>query len=115
VFGVLKSGTWGWVLPKSGAPTLWDVSLTAWLILAGGFLLWLFLEWEARQEAHGRDPLVRRTLFRVRQLRGGLRMFFFQYFVQSGVFFVALFCAGGIPKTQPKSAPTELILDPELT
>src|SRR5262249_24652681 len=26
--------------------------------------------------------------FRVRQLRGGLRMFFFQYFIQSGVFFV---------------------------
>ena len=28
---------------------------------------------------------------------------------------LALFCAGGIPKTQPKSAPKELILDPELT
>jgi hypothetical protein len=27
---------------------------------------------------------------------------------------VALFCAGGIPKTQPKSAPKELVLDPEL-
>jgi hypothetical protein len=28
---------------------------------------------------------------------------------------LALFCAGGIPKTQPKSAPKELILDTELT
>jgi hypothetical protein len=28
---------------------------------------------------------------------------------------VALFCAGGIPKTQPKEAPKELVLDPELT
>jgi hypothetical protein len=26
---------------------------------------------------------------------------------------VALFCAGGIPKTQPKSAPKELVLDPQ--
>jgi Na+/melibiose symporter-like transporter len=28
---------------------------------------------------------------------------------------LALFCAGGIPRTQPKSAPAELILDPEST
>jgi hypothetical protein len=27
---------------------------------------------------------------------------------------VALFCAGGIPKIQPKSAPKELVLDPEV-
>src|SRR5215472_11917923 len=88
VFGVLKSGTWGWLHPKSGAPVLWGISLTLWFIVGGGFLLWLFLEWEGRREAHGQEPLVNRTLFRVRQLRGGLRMFFFQYFVQSGIFFV---------------------------
>jgi MFS family permease len=88
VLGVLQSGTWGWVQPKSGGRELWGISLTFWFIVSGVFLLWLFLEWETRQEARGREPLVRRTLFRVRQLRGGLRMFFFQYFVQSGVFFV---------------------------
>jgi MFS family permease len=88
VFGVLKSGTWGWVQPKSGARELWGISWTFWLIVTGGVLLWVFLEWEARREAHGQEPLVRRSLFRVRQLRGGLRMFFFQYFIQSGVFFV---------------------------
>jgi MFS family permease len=88
VFGVLKSGTWGWFQPKSGAPDLWGISLTLWLIVGGVFLLWLFLEWEARREENGQEPLVSRTLFRVRQLRGGLRMFFFQYFIQSGVFFV---------------------------
>jgi MFS family permease len=88
VLGVLQSGTWGWVQPKSGGRELWGISLTFWFIVSGIFLLWLFLEWETRQEARGREPLVRRTLFRVRQLRGGLRMFFFQYFVQSGVFFV---------------------------
>jgi len=88
VLGVLQSGTWGWIQPKSGGRELWGISLTFWFIVSGVFLLWLFLEWEARQEARGREPLVRRTLFRVRQLRGGLRMFFFQYFVQSGVFFV---------------------------
>jgi MFS family permease len=88
VFGVLKSGSWGWLHPKGGAPDLWGISLTMWFIVVGGFLLWLFLEWEGRREAHGKEPLVNRTLFRVRQLRGGLRMFFFQYFIQSGVFFV---------------------------
>ncbi len=88
VFGVLKSGTWGWIQPKAGAPDLWGISATFWLIVGGGFVLWLFLEWEARREEKGQEPLVRRVLFRVRQLRGGLRMFFFQYFVQSGVFFV---------------------------
>jgi MFS family permease len=88
VLGVLQSGTWGWIQPKSGGRELWGISLSFWFIVGGVFLLWLFLEWEARVEARGREPLVRRTLFRVRQLRGGLRMFFFQYFVQSGVFFV---------------------------
>jgi len=88
VLGVLKSGTWGWIHPKSGAPDLWGVSLTLWFILTGVVLLWCFLEWEGRLEARGQEPLVRRSLFRVRQLRGGLRMFFFQYFIQSGVFFV---------------------------
>jgi MFS family permease len=88
VLGVLQSGTWGWFQPKSGGRSLWGISLSFWFIVGGVFLLWLFLEWEARDEARGGEPLVRRTLFRVRQLRGGLRMFFFQYFVQSGVFFV---------------------------
>jgi MFS family permease len=88
VLGVLQSGTWGWIQPKSGGRELWGISLSFWFIVSGVFLLWLFLEWEAHQEAREREPLVRRSLFRVRQLRGGLRMFFFQYFVQSGVFFV---------------------------
>jgi MFS family permease len=88
VLGVLKSGTWGWIHAKDGAPTLWGISLTFWFLITGVFILWLFLEWEGRREAEGKEPLVNRTLFRVRQLRGGLRIFFFQYFVQSGVFFV---------------------------
>jgi MFS family permease len=88
VFGVLKSGTWGWIHPKSGAPDLAGISLTIWLILGGIFLLWLFFEWESRREARREEPLVRRALFQVPQLRGGLRMFFFQYFIQSGIFFV---------------------------
>ena len=40
VFGVLRSSVWGWVLPKEGAPTLFGLSLVAWLILAGLLILW---------------------------------------------------------------------------
>jgi MFS family permease len=88
VFGVLRSSVWGWVTPKPDAPELFGISATLWLILGGVFLLWLFFEWESRLEARDREPLVRPSLLQNSQLLAGLRMFFFQYFVQSGVFFV---------------------------
>src|SRR5262249_40583796 len=88
VFGVLRSGEWGWVMPKTGAPELWNLSLTIWFLFGGLFLLWLFMWWERRGEARGGEPLVRPSLLQSLQLRAGLRMFFFQYFIQSGVFYV---------------------------
>ena len=88
VFGVLRSGVWGWVSPKPDAPELFDISATIWLILGGLFVLWLFFEWESRLEARGDEPLVRPSIFGYTQMVGGLRMFFFQFFVQSGLFFV---------------------------
>jgi MFS family permease len=88
VFGVLRSSVWGWVAPKPDAPELFGLSATLWLILGGLFLLWLFYEWESRLEQRGEEPLVRPSMLQNTQLVGGLRMFFFQYFVQSGVFFV---------------------------
>ena len=59
------------------------ILLVVWL-----FLLWLFYEWESRLDQRGEEPLVRPKMLQNAQLVGGLRMFFFQYFVQSGVFFV---------------------------
>jgi MFS family permease len=88
IFGVLRSSVWGWVAPKPDAPDLFGISATVWFILGGLFLLWLFYEWESRLEERGDEPLVRPSMLRNVQLTGGLRMFFFQYFVQSGVFFV---------------------------
>src|SRR5207302_3577965 len=38
--------------------------------------------------AAGREPLVKPGMLRNARLRGGLTMFFFQYFVQGGLFFV---------------------------
>ena len=88
VFGVLRSSEWGWIQPKQGQPSWAGLSPTVWLILAGLFVLWLFQRWEARRHARGQETLIRPGFLRNRQLSGGLLMFFFQYLVQAGVFFV---------------------------
>lgn len=88
VFGVLRSDQWGWFRPKPDAPSLLGVSPVVWLMLAGLFLIWMFLRWEARLVGRGGEPLVNPALLENKQLTGGLTMFFFQYLVQMGVFFV---------------------------
>ncbi|WP_406001131.1 MFS transporter [Streptomyces sp. NBC_00829] len=88
VYGVLRSDEWGWFLPKPDAPSWAGLSPTGWLILVGLLLVWLFLRWEARLVAHHKEPLLEPELLRNQQLTGGLTMFFFQYLVQMGVFFV---------------------------
>jgi len=88
VFGVLRSGEWGWIKPKSGGPIWAGLSPTFWLILGGLLVLWIFLRWETRRIGRGEEPLVRPAMFRNRQLTGGVTMFFFQYLLQAGLFFV---------------------------
>ncbi|MEW2583350.1 MFS transporter [Streptomyces virginiae] len=88
VYGVLRSDEWGWFRPKTGGPAWFGVSLTVWLMLLGIFLVWLFLRWEHRLVRRGREPLIDPAMLGNRQLAGGLTMFFFQYLVMMGVFFV---------------------------
>jgi EmrB/QacA subfamily drug resistance transporter len=88
VFGVLRSSEWGWIQPKAGGQSWAGLSPTVWLILAGLFVIWLFSRWEVRRQNRGEEPLVRPGLLRNRQLSGGLVMFFFQYLMQAGLFFV---------------------------
>jgi Major Facilitator Superfamily len=97
--------------------------------------VWLFFEWESRLEERDREPLVRPSILRNAQLVGGLRMFFFQYFIQSGVFFVVplflsvslglsaietgvrllplsvtlLIAAAGIPRYRPNANPRRVV------
>jgi EmrB/QacA subfamily drug resistance transporter len=88
VLGVLKSSTWGWLLPKEGATSLFGLSLTIWFIIGGLFLLWLFLRWQNRLERGGKEPLISPALLRVKQLTGGLITFLFQFLIQAGLFFI---------------------------
>jgi MFS family permease len=135
VFGVLRSGEWGWVQPKPEGPSWLGVSPTLWLILAGLFTVWLFFAWEDRVVAAGREPLVRTSMLRNARLCGGLTMFFFQFMIQAGLFFTVplflsvalgltaletgvrllplsitlLLAAVGIPKFRPQASPRRVV------
>jgi MFS transporter len=87
VFSVLRSGTWGFVQPKPDAPEWIGLSPCIWLMLGGGVVLALFIGWENRRLARGSEPLVDPKILRIPLLRGGLTSFFFQYFLQGGLFF----------------------------
>jgi MFS family permease len=135
VLGILRSGTWGFVTPKPEGPEWIGLSPVIWLILAGGAVLWGFFAWESRLAARGAEPLVDPAILRISVLRGGLTSFFFQYFLQGGLFFaVPLFlsialglsaietgvrllplsftlilAAAGIPKVFPDVSPRRVV------
>ena len=88
VYGVLRSSEWGWVKARPDQASLAGISMTFWLMGAGLLVVWLFLMWEGRVVSRGGEPLVRPDMFRNRQLNGGLLMFFFQFLLQAGIFFV---------------------------
>ena len=87
VFGVLRSGTWGFVQPKPDAPTWLGLSPVIWLMLGGGAVLLGFLEWEKYRRDAGKPALLDPAILRVRLLRSGLTAFFFQFLLQAGLFF----------------------------
>ena len=135
VYGVLRSGTWGFVQPKAGAPEWLGLSPVIWLILGGGVVLRVFLCWENHRLAHGASALVDPAMLRNPILRGGLTSFFFQYLLQAGLFFAVplylsvalglsaidtgvrllplsitlLLAAAGIPKVFPHASPRRVV------
>jgi Na+/melibiose symporter-like transporter len=88
VLGTLQSSTWGWVVPKDSPITPLGFSLTIWMIVGGGVLLWAFTVWQRHREKIGADPLVHMGLLRIPSLRAGLTGLFSQNLVLMGVFFV---------------------------
>ena len=87
VFGILRSGSWGFVQPKPGAPEWLGLSPVIWLILAGGVALATFIAWENRRIAEDKGALFDPTLLKNIGLRGGVVSFFFMFMVQAGLFF----------------------------
>jgi MFS family permease len=89
IFGVLRSGEWGWLIANEGAPSLFGgLSPVLWLILGGFVSMLLFMRHVQRLDAAGGEPLVTPSLFRNKQMTGGLVMFFFQFVVMMGLFYV---------------------------
>src|SRR4051812_10266845 len=87
VYGILRSGTWGFVQPKPDAPTWLSLSPVIWLLLGGGAVLFGFLTWEQHRRDTGQALLLDPAILRVPLLRGGITAFFFQYLLQAGLFF----------------------------
>src|SRR5947199_1297476 len=135
VYGILRSGAWGFVQSKPEAPEWLGLSPVVWLVLAGGVVLRLFLAWENHRLARGESALIDPAMLRNRTLRGGLTAFFFQYLLQAGLFFAVplflsvslglsaiatgvrllplsvtlLLAAAGIPKVFPNASPRRVV------
>jgi len=135
VYGILRSGTWGFVQSKPEAPEWLGLSPVVWLILTGGVVLRLFLAWENHRLARGESALIDPAMLQNRTLRGGLTAFFFQYLLQAGLFFAVplflsvalglsaiatgvrllplsitlLLAAAGIPRVFPNASPRRVV------
>jgi MFS family permease len=135
VYGILRSGTWGFIQPKEGAPAWLRLSPVIWLILSGGAVLRVFMSWEVHRLQRGSAVLVDPAMLRNRTLRGGLISFLFQYLLQAGLFFAVplflsvslglsavatgvrllplsitlLLAAAGIPKVFPDASPRRVV------
>ena len=135
VYGILRSGTWGFVQPKAGAPEWLGLSPVIWLMLTGGALLVLFAAWENRRLGRGEGALINPKMLRNLQLRNGVTLFLFLFLVQAGIFFIVplflsialgmsavatgvrllplslmlLLFAVGVPKLRPNASPQRVI------
>jgi MFS family permease len=135
VLGILRSGSWGFVQSKPGAPEWLGLSPVIWLVLGGGITLALFLRWESRRLERGEGALLDPGLLRNAQLRSGVTSFLFMFLVQAGLFFVVplflsvalglsaietgvrllplsltlLLFAAGVPKLRPDASPRRVI------
>ena len=136
IFGVLRSGEWGWVIANDGAPTVFGaLSPVIWFILGGLAMIGLFMRHVRRLDVEGGEPLVTPSLFKNEQMTGGLIMFFFQFVIMMGLFYVIplylsvalglsaidtglkitplsltmLLAAAGIPKFFPTVSPRKVV------
>ena len=134
ITAVLKSGEWGWFLASEDDPSVLGMSPVFWLIVAGLVTLRLFGTHIRRLDEAGKEPLFTPSLIE-RGLNGGLLMFFLQFVVMMGLFFVVplflsvalglsaietgiritplsvtmLVAAAGVPKFFPTTSPRRIV------
>ncbi|MBK8294216.1 MAG: MFS transporter [Solirubrobacterales bacterium] len=94
VFGILKGGEWGFVLP-AGALTIGGTEITPlgfsavpFIIGIGVVLLGFFTVWEERRQRLGKPVLLSPDLLKIPQMRAGLFMQVTQNLIIAGTFFV---------------------------
>lgn len=94
VFGMLQSKTWGWIEPMakpeinghSIAPL--GISIVAYLILFGIFVLYAFFRRQQKLEEAGQNPLLQVSMLSIKPLRAGLAVLGSQYLITAATFFV---------------------------
>jgi MFS family permease len=135
VFGVLKSGEWGWFLPSETGPTILGMSPVFWMFVGGLVALRLFGLHIRRLDQEGKEPLFTPKFIDQHGLNGGLLMFLLQFVVMMGLFFVVplflsvalglsaietglritplsvtmLLAAAGVPKLFPTTSPRRIV------
>jgi predicted MFS family arabinose efflux permease len=87
VISLVKAGEWGWVQPRNAPFEVLGFSPTIPLVIAGLFIVWGFLAWEARANERG-SALLDPAMLRIGSLADGLSTLTVQQFVIGGVFFV---------------------------
>lgn len=93
VYGILQSKTWGWITPQASPQingndiTPLGISLVAYLILVGIFILRLFYLRQVALEKAKANPLLSVSMFKIKVLRSGLAVLSAQYIIVSSIFF----------------------------
>lgn len=94
VFGMLQSKTWGLVEPRA-IPTIngheiapLGISISAYLLLAGTLILYVFYRRQESLEAAKKNPFLKVSMLKIPQLRSGLLVLLSQYLVIGAVFFI---------------------------
>lgn len=94
VYGMLQTKVWGWILPLQSpeingvAVAPLGISLSAWFMVLGAALIYVFVRRQRRLVRLGRSPLVHVEMFSITQLRSGLSVLGAQYAVTAGLFFM---------------------------
>ena len=88
VYGVIRSGTWGFVQPKPGRAAAGSACPRSSGSSGRWLCSWRFVLWENRRLDRARPRCVDPAMLRVPALQAGLTSFFFQFLLQAGLFFV---------------------------